>query len=114
VSGRIVQEKHEGPWAGLSGLISRQVSEISVFTISITILSENCLPGREDARGVKLNAHVRLQPMFKNRENLRPLACVYVLMVCIRMPDKHRFLYKRVIAMDDDKTVQIKNVTRCT
>jgi hypothetical protein len=78
------------------------------------ILSENCLPGREDARGVKLNAHLRLQPMSKKRENLRPLACVYVLMVCIYMPDKHRFLYNRVIAMDDVKRVQITNVTRCT
>jgi hypothetical protein len=90
------------------------VSEISVFTISSTILSENCLPGREDARGVKLTAHLRLQPMLKMRENLRPLACVYVLMVCICMPDKHRYLYNPIIAMDDNKTVQITNVTRCT
>lgn len=88
------------------------MSEISVFTIPSTILSENCLPGREDARGVKLTAHLRLQPMLKMRENLRPLACVYVLMVCLCMPDKYRFLYNPIIAMDDDKAVQITNVTR--
>jgi hypothetical protein len=101
-------------WAGLSGLISKQVSEISVFTMSSTILSQNCLPGREDARGVKLTAHLRLQPMFKKRENLRPLACVYVLMVCICMPDKHRLLYNSIFAMHGDKTVHVTNVARCT
>jgi len=90
------------------------VSEISVFTISSKILSEKCLPGREDARGVKLTAHLRLQPMLKIRENLRPLACVYVLMVYICTPDKHLFLFNPIIEMDYDKTVQITNVTRCT
>jgi hypothetical protein len=77
----VEETHHEGLWAGLSGLISRQGSEISVFTKSSTILPENYLPRREDARGVKLTKHLRLQPMLKMRENLRPHACVYVLML---------------------------------